>query len=543
MAREATRSRTPNRSERLVSHECCGAALNSSCTCAAPTSLAFATPSSDASNVHPSSDFMSVGDPQTLDFCSKVDSTAAVDCPSLHLSDLNASVDKRRVSRHSDLFFSAVESASHSPRVAGLIPTCSPSTDDRKGVLRCSDEVTRSPIPDNVGVLSSPKAKSEARADDVKPTLAERLQGARDPRAASVWRIEWKCDAELLPELKIKRQLGEGTFSHVFLAQTPNYKEYAVKMIKNEANYAEDARCEAAILRRLQSYIHEKAAQHVTNGGLLRFYGSFDSTTKPAHYCLLFELLGPSLRSVLSCNGCRGFYMEDIQAMARQLLKMLCFLSFHGLAHTDLKPENILLQYDGFHHVQFSRDHSNTDNRRYYRPADNFVKIADYGAAVFSNEKHGFKVGTRTYRAPEVILEAGWSFPVDVFSLGCILMELYTGHALFRPAETCKSFNHLRAMELVVGPMSSNILERASSRVKALGLRGIPHSRPLWELSVDPVLDVQMRQLYATPQRIVSREHEMLTYLVYGALTLDDRKRPKPIDLLNYGFFLTSYAE
>ena len=41
-------------------------------------------------------------------------------------------------------------------------------------------------------------------------------------------------------------------------------------------------------------------------------------------------------------------------------------------------------------------------------------------------------MSTRHYRAPEVILELGWSHPCDVWSIGCIMYELATGTTLFQ---------------------------------------------------------------------------------------------------------------
>jgi dual-specificity kinase len=55
-------------------------------------------------------------------------------------------------------------------------------------------------------------------------------------------------------------------------------------------------------------------------------------------------------------------------------------------------------------------------------------------------------VSTRHYRAPEVILGLGWSFPCDLWSVGCILAELATGDALF---QTHENLEHLAMMERV----------------------------------------------------------------------------------------------
>ncbi len=60
------------------------------------------------------------------------------------------------------------------------------------------------------------------------------------------------------------------------------------------------------------------------------------------------------------------------------------------------------------------------------------IKVIDFGSATFDWEHHSTIVSTRHYRAPEVILELGWSQPCDVWSVGCILFELYLGFTLFQ---------------------------------------------------------------------------------------------------------------
>ncbi len=74
--------------------------------------------------------------------------------------------------------------------------------------------------------------------------------------------------------------------------------------------------------------------------------------------------------------------------------------------------------------------------------------MIDFGSATFQDEYHSSVVSTRHYRAPEIILGLGWSFPCDIWSIGCILVEFYTGDALF---QTHDNLEHLAMMEVVCG--------------------------------------------------------------------------------------------
>ena len=60
-------------------------------------------------------------------------------------------------------------------------------------------------------------------------------------------------------------------------------------------------------------------------------------------------------------------------------------------------------------------------------PCGDQIRVIDFGSATFEDQYHSSVVSTRHYRAPEVILGLGWSFPCDLWSVGCILVELATG--------------------------------------------------------------------------------------------------------------------
>ena len=77
---------------------------------------------------------------------------------------------------------------------------------------------------------------------------------------------------------------------------------------------------------------------------------------------------------------------------------------------------------------------------------DTDIRLIDFGSATFDDEYHSSVVSTRHYRAPEIILNLGWSYPCDIWSIGCILVEFFTGDALF---QTHDNLEHLAMMKPV----------------------------------------------------------------------------------------------
>jgi len=139
------------------------------------------------------------------------------------------------------------------------------------------------------------------------------------------------------------------------------------------------------------------------------------------------------------------------------------------LVHTDLKPENILLVKNDAR-LQGPR-RAGARSKSILRDTD--IRLIDFGSATFENEYHSSVVSTRHYRAPEIILGEyfiretrsvltifpglSWSYPCDLFSIGCILVEFFTGDALF---QTHDNLEHLAMMEVVMGKMPQRMVER-----------------------------------------------------------------------------------
>jgi dual-specificity kinase len=141
-----------------------------------------------------------------------------------------------------------------------------------------------------------------------------------------------------------------------------------------------------------------------------------------------------------------------------------------NLIHTDLKPENILLCDNSYQAFTYSRripSSSTTVNRQAAQRKvllDTEIRLIDFGSATFQDEYHSSVVSTRHYRAPEIILGLGWSFPCDIWSIGCILVEFFTGDALF---QTHDNLEHLAMMEAVCGKrLDTHLIQSVNGMAK-----------------------------------------------------------------------------
>ncbi|CAN0062290.1 unnamed protein product, partial [Ectocarpus fasciculatus] len=116
------------------------------------------------------------------------------------------------------------------------------------------------------------------------------------------------------------------------------------------------------------------------------------------------------------------------------------FLHSIKLIHTDLKPENVLLKSWEDRSVTLEsgdvirvpvnpriKGEGYTDDRDQIRR----ILLIDFGGATYEHDSHASVVNTRQYRAPEVILGLRWLYPSDLWSVGCIIAELFLGDLLF----------------------------------------------------------------------------------------------------------------
>lgn len=174
----------------------------------------------------------------------------------------------------------------------------------------------------------------------------------------------------------------------------------ALKIIRNERRFHKQGQVEVKLLETLRK--QDKRDTH--NLIHMKDYFVFRN-----HLCITFELLHADLYSALKKDQFAGFDLPKVRSFASSLVSCLRVLRKSRIIHCDLKPENILLKSSG----------------------STAIKVIDFGSACYDHQRVHSYIQSRFYRSPEVILGASYGVPIDMWSLGCILAELYTGHPLF----------------------------------------------------------------------------------------------------------------
>ncbi|VVC30232.1 Hypothetical protein CINCED_3A002803 [Cinara cedri] len=197
--------------------------------------------------------------------------------------------------------------------------------------------------------------------------------------------------------------LGRGTFGQVVKCWKKGTNEIvAIKILKNHPSYARQGQIEVSILSRLSQ---ENADEY----NFVRAYECFQHKN---HTCLVFEMLEQNLYDFLKQNKFSPLPLKFIRPILQQVLTALLKLKDLGLIHADLKPENIMLV---------------DPIRQPYR-----VKVIDFGSASHKSKAVcNTYLQSRYYRAPEIILGLPFCEAIDMWSLGCVVAELFLGWPLY----------------------------------------------------------------------------------------------------------------
>ncbi|KAJ3703276.1 hypothetical protein LUZ61_006981 [Rhynchospora tenuis] len=326
----------------------------------------------------------------------------------------------------------------------------------------------------------------------------------------------------LTPRYKILSKMGEGTFGQVLECwDLGNQETVAIKIVRSLQKYREAAMIEIDVLTKLSRH-------DTTRSRCVQIRTWFDYRN---HICIVFERLGPSLYDFLRRNSYRSFPIDLVREFARQILESVAFMHDLRLIHTDLKPENILLVSSDSIKIPDYKDGAFFKSL----PKYSAIKLIDFGSTTFEHQDHSYVVSTRHYRAPEVILGLGWNYPCDMWSIGCILVELCSGEALF---QTHENLEHLAMMEKVLGPLPKHMVVRADRKAEKYFRRGLRLDWPEGAASRESMRAVlKLPRLQNLVMQHVDHSAGDLIDLLQGLLRYDPNERLKAREALRHPFF------
>ena len=200
--------------------------------------------------------------------------------------------------------------------------------------------------------------------------------------------------------------IGKGTFGRVYLGMNATTGEFlAVKEVEVNPKAAQgDKKKMQELVAALDQEID--TMQHLDHVNIVQYLGCERKETSISIF--LEYISGGSIGSCLRKHG--KFEEPVVASLTRQTLSGLAYLHREGILHRDLKADNILLDLDGT------------------------CKISDFGISkktdnIYGNDKTNSMQGSVFWMAPEVIRSQGegYSAKVDIWSLGCVVLEMFAG--------------------------------------------------------------------------------------------------------------------
>lgn len=205
-------------------------------------------------------------------------------------------------------------------------------------------------------------------------------------------------------------EIGQGASGVVFKARdlVNDGRFVAIKKFKvhlsDEGGVPASVMREVATLRQLGHYGHNNVIKllDICNGPRLE-------RERQLLLYIVFEHMEMDLAEYIAKCPKPGVPTERITHLMKQLFSGVDFLHTHRIIHRDLKPQNLLVNSSGE------------------------LKIADFGLAKLYEAQTALTsvVATLWYRAPEVLLAGSYASPLDLWSCGCIMAELYRRTPLF----------------------------------------------------------------------------------------------------------------
>nr|CAD59691.1 Mitogen-activated protein kinase [Solanum lycopersicum] len=327
-----------------------------------------------------------------------------------------------------------------------------------------------------------PPSQPLAGMDNIPATLSHGGRFIQYNIFGNIFEVTAKYKPPIMP-------IGKGAYGIVCSALNSETNEsVAIKKIANAFDNKIDAK---RTLREI------KLLRHMDHENIVAIRDIIPPPQREAFndVYIAYELMDTDLHQIIRSN--QGLSEEHCQYFLYQILRGLKYIHSANVLHRDLKPSNLLLN-------------ANCD-----------LKICDFGLARVTSETDFMTeyVVTRWYRGPELLLNSSdYTAAIDVWSVGCIFMELMDRKPLFPGRDHVHQLRLI--MELIGTPSEAEmefLNENAKRYIRQLPLyrrqsftEKFPHVNPA-------AIDLVEKMLTFDPRRRITVEdalaHPYLTSL------------------------------
>jgi len=258
----------------------------------------------------------------------------------------------------------------------------------------------------------------------------------------------------LAERYRIVGQLGRGGMGEVFRADDLKLAQpVALKFLPEHLSN------NATSLDRMLNEV--RVARAVSHANVCRVHDIGD--VEGLHYLSMEYVDGEDLASLLRRIG--RLPSDKAVQISRQICAGLAAAHDKGVLHRDLKPANVMLDGRGS------------------------ARITDFGLAGLAAELRGQqgRAGTPAYMAPEQFAGQGVSVKSDIYALGLVLYEIFTGRPVYKP----ESMEHLAKLHTQPPPSASSVVPDIDPKIERVILKCLekdPMLRPSSALAVSAAL-------------------------------------------------------
>jgi serine/threonine protein kinase len=236
----------------------------------------------------------------------------------------------------------------------------------------------------------------------------------------------------------VEGEMGSAAFSTAYRCIDLNsvgdgpdgHEEVCLKVIKNTKDFFDQSLDEIKILELLRQ------TGMCDQKNILKMKTFFYHRE---HLIIVTELLRQNLfefgKFITDNDEEPYFTIPRLSYITRQCLVALDFVHKIGLVHSDIKPENILL-------ASYSRAK---------------IKVIDFGSSCYLTDRQSSYIQSRSYRAPEVVLGLPYDGRIDIWSLGCVVAEMFTGEVTFQNDSVVSMLSRIEA---ICGPVPKRMISQ-----------------------------------------------------------------------------------